>query len=286
MEEQKKVVAIDIDYLKEVYFTFDKPVKYTLLHGVEINIYPVILENSIFFNSSYGILDIDKNSSSDPEIISMSYLKFLLLKILSEDNHKQQFYNICHLCLHMENPYLILDENKKALLIELDAETKSPIFIITQKEFEDIRRIILYQNILNYDDEYINPELKKAMKEQDELLSKKIIAPSLERKIAIISTHTGITQKEQFGMSLRSHSLLFNEVVGEVNYQAIKAISLYAGKTEMVEWIYPKNKNKYDEYITTVEKYNKSFGGDGNIQSIDYNAKSNDIQNLITQYGK
>lgn len=279
-------MSINIDYLKEVYFPFDKPVDYKLLCGVEINIYPVLLENSVFFNTSYGILDIDKNSSSDPEVISMSYLKFLFLKILSEDNHKQQFYNICHLCLNMDYPYITLDKNKRPLLMEIDKETNKPVFVITQKEFEEIRRVILYQNILNYDDQYISPELKKAMKEQDELASKNINIPSLERRIAIIASHTGIMPKEQFKMSLRSHNLLFKEVVGEVNYQAIKAISLYAGKADTVEWIYPKNKGKFDDYITTVEEYNKSFGGDGKVFSMDNNPNANDIQKLITQFGK
>lgn len=279
-------MSISIDYLKEVYFPFDKPVDYKLHCGIKINIYPVLLENSIFFNTSYGILDIDKNSSSDPEIISMSYLKFLLTKILLEDNYKQQFYNICHLCLHMDLPYISLDKNKKPLLMEIDKETNQPLFVITQKEFDEIKRIILYQNILDYDDQYINPDLKKAMQEQDELMTKNINPPSLERRIAIISSHTGITQKEQFKMSLRSHNLLFKEVVGEVNYQAIKAISLYAGKQDAVEWIYPKNKDKFDDYITSVADYNKSFGGDGKILSKNTNANANDIQNLIKQFGK
>lgn len=279
-------MEINIDFLKEAYFTFDKPVDFALSNGVKINIYPVNLENSMFFISSYGILDIDKNSSSDPEVISMSYLKFLLLKVLTEDNRKQQFYNICHLCLHMDNPYLILNEDKKAVLIEVDKETKTPLFSINQKDFEDIKKIILYQNLFDYDDQYINPELKKAMKEQDELKAKNIAIPSLERRIAIISAHTGITQKQQFEMSMRSHSLLFKEVTGEVNYQATKAVSLFGNKNESVEWIYPKNKNKFDDYITTVEEYNKSFGGDGNIISTNENLKTNDMQNLFQQYEK
>ena len=102
--------------------------------------------------------------------------------------------------------------------------------------------------------------------------------------MAIITSHTGLSQKEQYGMSLRSHSLLFKEVVGEVNYQAVKAISLYAGKADAVEWIYPKVKNKFDEYITSVEEYNKSFGGDGNVSSVINNVQSNDIKKLIKQY--
>ena len=70
--------------------------------------------------------------------------------------------------------------------------------------------------LANFNDDYINPDLKKSMNEQDELKFKNIEIPSLERKIAIISSHTGILPKEQFDMTLRSHSLLFKEVASEV----------------------------------------------------------------------
>lgn len=275
-------MPIDVKYLKEVYFSFDKPVDYNLRCGVKIYIYPVLLENAAFFNSSYTILDIDKNSSSDPEIISMSYLKFLFTKILPSEEGRGQLYNLCHLCLKMENPYLDFDKNNKPLLIEKDKETNEILFVINQKEFDDIRKIILYQNILEYSDDYISPDMKKAINEKKELLSKGYSLPTMERKIAIITAHTGIINKEQFKMSIRSHELLFKEVVGEVNYQATKAISLYAGKTEAIQWIYPKEKGKFDDYITSVEEYNKSFGGDGKIIStpLEENTK-----NLIQHFG-
>lgn len=267
---------LNFDYLRELYFAFDKNVPYILKCGVELEIHPVYLENSLLFNSSYEILDIDKNSLNDPEIISMSYLKFLFKKKISDKYSRQQLFNICNLCLGLNKPYIQLDEKGKAVLYELD-DNNNIILFITQKEFEDIRRIILYQNIPDYDDNYINPDLKKAMQEQDELLSKNIIPPSLERKINIITSHTGITQKEQFNMTLRSHSLLFKEVVGEVNFQATKAISLYAGQKDAVQWIYQQKKGKFDDYITSVENYNKSFGGDGNILS----STNENIKNLI-----
>jgi hypothetical protein len=267
---------LNFDYLRELYFVFDKNVPYILKCGVELEIHPVYLENSLLFNSSYEILDIDKNSLNDPEIISMSYLKFLFKKKISDKHSRQQLFNICNLCLGLNKPYIQLDEKGKAVLYELD-DNNNIILFITQKEFEDIRRIILYQNIPDYDDNYINPDLKKAMQEQDELLSKNIVLPSLERKINIITSHTGITQKEQFNMTLRSHSLLFKEVVGEVNFQATKAISLYAGQKDAVQWIYQQKKGKFDDYVTSVENYNKSFGGDGNILS----STNENIKNLI-----
>lgn len=269
---------LNFDYLKEVYFTFGKNVPYFLKCGVELQICPVMLENSLIFNSSYGILDIDKNSSSNPDVISMSYLKFLLVEKMSDNYCKQQLFNICKLCLGLNNPYLKLDDNKKAVLYEIGEE--GIILSINQKEFEDIKRIILYQNLPDYNDDYISPDFKKAIQEQDELKTKNIELPSLERKINIIASHTGILPKEQLKMTMRNHMLLFKEVVGEVNFQATKALSLYAGKSDEVQWIYPTKKDRFDEYITSVEEYNKSFGGDGNIIS----SPNTTIQNMINKF--
>lgn len=269
---------LNFNYLKEVYFAFGKNVPYFLKCGVELQIRPVLLENSLIFNMSYGILDIDKNASNNPDIISMPYLKFLLLEKMSDSYCKQQLFNICKLCLDFNNPYLKLDKNNRAVLYEIGEE--GVILSITQKEFEDIKRIILYQNLPDYNDDYINPDLKKAMQEQDELKIKNIELPSLERKINIITSHTGISLKEQLGMTMRNHMLLFKEVVGEVNFQALKAISFYAGRSNEVQWIYPQKRGKFDEYVTSVEEYNKSFGGDGKIVS----SPNEEIQNMINKF--
>ena len=274
---------LNLDYLREVYFTFGKNVPYFLECGKELQIRPVLLEDSLIFNTSYGILDIDKNSSSNPEIISMPYLKFLIKEKLNDEACKQQLFNICKLCLGLNKPYINIDKNNRAILYEV-LEDES-LLIITQKEFEEIKRIILYQNIPDYNDEYINPELKKAMKDQDELKTKNIDFPSLERRINIITSHTGLSSREQFNMTIRNHILLFKEVVGEVNFQATKAISLYAGQSDSIQWIYPKKQGKFDEYITSVEEYNKSFGGDGKVFSLP-SSQNEEIQNLINKFEK
>lgn len=215
--------------------------------------------------SSYGILDIDKNKDGDVETIQMSYLKFLDTKVFVRQEAKQQMINICVLCLNCTIPIILYDENKKAFLYNLNKNGEE-IWRMSAKEFDDVRKIILYQNIPSYDDSYINPELKQNMEEMDELKSKGVSIPNMERRMAIISTHTGILKKEQMDMTLRSHTMLFEEVVGEVNYIAMKSIACYSGKGEDIQWIYKKSKNKYEDYITSVEKYNKSMGGDGNVK--------------------
>lgn len=258
-------MEINIDYLRTAFFTFDEAVPYALKDGHTIKIKPVKLIDSILFMSSYGILDIDKNKDGNVETIQMSYLKYLDTNVFVTQEAKQQMINICILCLNCTIPIILYDDNKKAFLYNLDKNGEE-IWKMSAKEFDEIRKIILYQNMPNYDGSYINPELKQNMREMDELKSKGVSIPNMERRMAIISAHTGITKKEQMDMTLRSHTMLFEEVVGEVDYMAMKAIACYAGKNEEVQWIYKKLKNKYEDYITSVEEYNKSMGGDGSVK--------------------
>ena len=61
--------------------------------------------------------------------------------------------------------------------------------LINSRQFEDIRRIIMYQNVLHYDDSYVDSDLKKAMEETDALKHTGTELTSVERKMAIITAH-------------------------------------------------------------------------------------------------
>ena len=265
-------MSIDINFCQEVYFTFDKSVPYKLKCGNIIEIKPISLSDSLLFITSYGVLDIDKNSTDDVEIISMSYLKFLAKRVLPfSESSKQQFINICLLCLGFDCPYFIFDEKDRPILCNIKQDTGEEIFRITQKEFDDIKKIILYQNLLNFDDSYINPELKERMDEVDQLRNKGLEAPSLERRIAIITSHCGMSKKDQLEMTFRSHTILFQEVSAEVEYMCTKPLAIKNGKSNEVQWIFKKKKDKFSDYIMSVEDYNKSMGGDGSIKTIHLN---------------
>lgn len=262
-------MAIDINFYQEAYFTFDKPVPYQLKCGKILKIIPVTLSDSVVFMTSYGVLDIDKNATSDVEIISMPYLKFLAKRVFPfSDLPKQQFVNICILCLGFTYPILDVDNKGKVYLCDLNKDTGEEKLRITSKEFDDIKRIILYQNLPNFDDSYINPELKERMREVDELKGRDLETPSLERRIAIITSHSGISKTEQLAMTFRAHSVLFQEVNNEVEYMCAKPIAIYGGKADDIQWIFKKRKDKFSDYITSVEEYNKSMGGDGSIKTV------------------
>ena len=255
-------MQVDLNYLKHTFFYFDEPVLYTLENEKTIKIYPVSMRESEFFLNSKDILEIDKNSIPDVKIIQMSYLQFLGEVVLQNKENIQKLLNILKICLKFNDPYLFLGKDKKVILVDKEKD-----IIINSKDFDNIKQIILYQNIIDYDDEYVNPELKKKLDEEAYLKSRNIEIPSLERKIAIITAHTGILKSTQLDMTYRSHSLLFKEVYEESEYITLYPLMAYSGNANKVDkWIYKTKKEKFANQVVSVSNFNKQAGGNGNIQ--------------------
>lgn len=262
-------MELNFEALREIYFAYDEPVPYPLKTGATLLIRPVLLKDSTIFLQSCGLLDIDKNSSSDVNVIQMSYLRYLNEMFLQhQDEHeartsKQMLVNLCILCLGMELPYLAQNEWGKLVLCDLKHEA----IAITEKEFEDIRRIVMYQNFPDYDDEYIDPDLKKAMNEVKALKAAKLAPISTERRMNIVMAHCGYSKDAIKAMTYRAFNGLYEEVVGEANFMTTWPIALYAGKTKDVgHWIYRERKDKYSEYIRPLDEYTQSMGADGKIR--------------------
>lgn len=274
-------MAIDIEVLEKGYFYFDKPVPYKLSDKTHVDITPISVYDSEVFLSSCDILQIDKNALNSVEIIQMSYLDFLLKVMLPTDKSGlllDKLSNIFRLCLGMKTWKLKAKEKQKLSIVSLDDS-----FEITGKQFDDIKRIILYQNVPHYDDTYIDPDLKKMMGEVDRLKSQGISTPNLERRMAIITAHCGIDKQTLMQYTMRSLQLLFEECAGEVEFTTLRPMMLYAGKAKELEhWIYKKKKDRLDGYITSVESYNKSMGGDGVVKQANSDMIKQ-INNIVNQ---
>ena len=274
-------MAIDIEVLEKGYFYFDKPVPYKLSDTTHVDITPVSVYDSEVFLSSCDILQIDKNELNSVEIIQMSYLDFLLKVMLPTDKSGlllDKLSNIFRLCLGMKTWKLKVKEKQKLSIVASDDS-----FEITGKQFDDIKRIILYQNVPHYDDTYIDPDLKKMMGEVDRLKSQGISTPNLERRMAIITAHCGVNKQTLMQYTMRSLQLLFEECAGEVEFTTLRPIMLYAGKAKELEhWIYKKKKDRLDGYVTSVESYNKYMGGDGVVKQANSDMIKQ-INNIVNQ---
>lgn len=247
----------DIDSMKTLYFPFDLPVPYFFEENKFIEIFPISMKDSLMFLSCKEILTIDKNSSTDVEIIQMPYLDYIVKILFKEDElNSYRLRFLLENCLHIKLPQFGFNEKGHAFLYDEERD-----LIITHKQFDDIKKIILYQNIIDYDDTYINPELKESIEESKKLKSSNIEVPNIERKMAIITAHCGISKQEQMEMTYRTHEMLFNEVSEEVDFYTTRNAVLITGSSKDFDhWIYKKKKKWLDGYTSSVGSVAKSAG--------------------------
>ena len=250
-------MSVDIELLKLAYFALDEPVPYKLKTGQEILIKPIMVKDSMLFMASVDVLKIDKNSLGSVEAIQASYLKFLQKMIFpSNDIMVQKFLNILDLCLELKGIYLCNDEMERTFI-----QTESGI-VISAKEFDDIAKIILYQNLPDYDDKYINPDIKKSMQEVDRLKNKDYESPDFERQMGIIESHTGILKEELLKKTWRSFQILFREVCGEIEFYTTRPAAIAIGAGDKVDhYIFKKRKDKFDGYFVDMDKFSHEVTG-------------------------
>lgn len=250
-------MSVDIELLKLAYFALDEPVPYKLKTGQEILIKPIMVKDSMLFMASVDVLKIDKNSLGSVEAIQASYLKFLQKMIFpSNDIMVQKFLNILDLCLELKGVYLCNDEMERTFI-----QTESGI-VISAKEFDDIAKIILYQNLPDYDDKYINPDIKKSMQEVDRLKNKDYESPDFERQMGIIESHTGILKEQLLKKTWRSFQILFREVCGEIEFYTTRPAAIAVGAGDKVDhYIFKKRKDKFDGYFVDMNKFSHEVTG-------------------------
>ena len=250
-------MSVDIELLKLAYFALDEPVPYKLKTGQEILIKPIMVKDSMLFMASVDVLKIDKNSLGSVEAIQASYLKFLQKMIFpSNDIMVQKFLNILDLCLELKGIYLCNDEMERTFI-----QTESGI-VISAKEFDDITKIILYQNLPDYDDKYINPDIKKSMQEVDRLKNKDYETPDFERQMGIIESHTGILKEQLLKKTWRSFQILFREVCGEIEFYTTRPAAIAVGAGDKVDhYIFKKRKDKFDGYFVDMDKFSHEVTG-------------------------
>lgn len=248
---------LDISLYERTYFYWDKVVEYPLSDDITINIYPIMLADSEIFLNCAQLFAVNKNEIADAAIIQMSYLQFMTDKLLTDETNALRFVMLCKLCLHRQFN-IESDEYGRCRLVSIEPNDG---VIISSKKFDDIRSIILHQNLIDYDDDYTNPELKAALDEMKKLKGQNLEDISIERKIAIITAHTGINKQQQLQMSLREHSLLFREVCGEVDFDNTWLVALYSGEAKNLDhWIFRKKHGKLDGQIYAADKFAESAG--------------------------
>lgn len=285
-----------IEYYKQTNFCNGTPVKYTLSKGKvvkgedgaesiskgDISIYPILVKDAQSFLWCEDIITIDKNSINDVNAITSTYLNYLLTSIIPKENMKlsdnvmaTQLYRLLSLVLqdevkqgfqflfYMDEQYTVCRDsvtNKPVIaIVKLDDETKTIVEYkeINEKEFDDICKIIKFQNDPYYIDRYISPDVRKMVNDYYRLKEKtdKTESPSLEKQKAFVTSKTGITLSQLNEFTYR----YFIEV-----YQACLNSELYIGQ-KIIQGSFKydiKEDIKHPMFEPYKDPIAEAFGGD------------------------
>ena len=156
-------------------------------------------------------------------------------------------------------------EKVDVIRYEEDSNKKKILYIdnipINRKQFDELRQIVCYQNILDHDDEYIDPELKAELEEAARLRNPNAVQPSLEKQEACILTNSAYTFETIKDMTIRKMVLLLRTIDAKLHYMAYRQGELSGMvkfNKEIDHWIYSNNKpNKFDSIVSLDSLKNK-----------------------------
>lgn len=133
---------------------------------------------------------------------------------------------------------------------------------IDKNTFEDLRQIVCYQNMPDYDDDYIDPELKEEMEEAARLENPNAVSPTLEKQESCIVASTSYKYSELKELSIRKLVLLLRTIDAKLHYftyRQAEATGMVSFKSEISHWIYGSDKrNKFDK-LQTLDSFKEKM---------------------------
>lgn len=154
---------------------------------------------------------------------------------------------------------------KEDVIRYTDTKEKIALFIndveISPKEYEELKSIVLYWNIPDWDDDYINPDLKKELDEVARLKNPNMVQPSLEKQECCIVASSSYTFETVKQLTIRKLVLLLRTVDTKLHYVAYRQgemSGLVRFKGEIDHWIYSDDhKDKFKDIMTMDQLKNK-----------------------------
>lgn len=240
------------DYMFDIYL--DKPLSYK-----DLILYPATMSDWKDFYMCYGILQIDKDSQG-PEIAALSYLDFIIFLTMFDKRYQDMFYTIMKICIGEDVDIdFFRDEDKNKNYIRINGHQYD------KYDFDNIIKLINYQNDFRFDDTYIDPTLKKALEEERELKAKKATPTTLEEQIIAVMVSTGMSMDTIRSMTIRKFSLCYIKSIERLDYQIAKTAELNGTKFKetIVDWVpFSKNLNiakRVEEYNSLKSKIGASY---------------------------
>lgn len=190
-----------------------------------ITVYPVKMKYVLEFQLYSQAITVRKDSRfPDKQIIKMSYLEFIIYSSIHPelgtnyefpDLKKYYFYTLN--LLNMVCPEHEIRYNTCTGTIYINN------FEVTSEVFDDLRRIIILQNDIDFDiDEFLNYDTEKRLKKAQEDLNKNKDKASMEDYIDSLSIALHLSEEEIMNMTIRKFWRFVKRFNLHENYTILK----------------------------------------------------------------
>jgi len=231
----------------DLYLIYDDPVPY---HNLLIH--PIKMRKYLQFMTVAQILTLDKNSVPDANVISMSYLEYIIYSATDENFHGMFLDTLLHMVFNLEDDYKILYYQDKNKLPHFKIEDED----FNKNDFDEIRNIVIEQNALTPPDDTIQKVLRDRMEEANRL-RRKISGnktAGIEEQMIALSISTGILIENVYDMTIRKFMKSLERVDAKLHYQIYLQASLsgfvtFKDKSVVKHWLSDLGKDKLDGLI-------------------------------------
>lgn len=255
---------------------FGEPIEYNGL-----NIYPILVKDAYALDEHINILNIEKKKFGI-EAIQQSYLYFMVCFMMEIPASIKSFLWIVEKVLHIEYDESIViegfergeilakddeDDDSVVLLIngypiafELNGR-KASIFFgdvkLNATQFDEWRKIILYQNYNGYDDRIISDDVAKIIEQYNRARNQGVHEPTLEDKMLVVLTSTNETRESIKNMPYRQFERLFDMAVRKVEYATNKILLPNMENKDIEHWVYRKETDPLAKLFSSADSVGK-----------------------------
>lgn len=216
-------MEIDKETLKS-YLIFNKEIKYS----DAIILYPVKMKDILLFQQCQDVLMLRKDSIfHEKEIIKLQYLDFI--KYSCKNFELAQKYNMQFLPLYydfmLELLQLVCGEETKIIYNQETLDFSINGELITNEKFDDLRKIILVQNDIDFDiDEFMNIDTVKALEKARAFEAKKNKEKAdIEDYIDSLIIDLKVTEEYVSNLTIRKFWRYIKRINKHEEYQACRS---------------------------------------------------------------
>lgn len=244
------------------FLLYNDPIPYTQ----NIIIHPVRMSNIFEFMSDISSIIIRKNSIfTTKEILKMSYLEFLFYTY--KNTELSDAYEMPELCTLIESVYRLLILVCKDQEVLIDVGQKIIVIngvLVTSEMFDDLRRIIIVQNDIDFDiDEFIHYDTEQELEKAKTHMNKDEKF-TIEDYIDSYQIIMKVSDEELKKITIRKFYRYIKRICAHEDYTTAKSgemTGMVSFKTPLKHWMATLEKSDKYENVKTSEQSLKNKVG-------------------------